>query len=179
MSLLIFQLHLDSSKKRKLEESEPVWHHVGTQCDFSNEGKIYLKYRDVKEKLKEAKKTIKYLKSNKYLQLKLKEVIHPDRLQALQRAKVKLLCTETDHVVPVSKPRVGEESLDKYVPIDPDFLQPEWLQEIKIYWLSSKSLKSRNRVFFKVIFIKKTTYKLINSERTEKACINFLFNFFV
>ena len=75
MSLLIFQFYLDSSKKRKLEESEPVWHHVGTQCDISNEGKIYLKYRDVKEKLKEAKKTIKYLKSNKYLQVKLKEVI--------------------------------------------------------------------------------------------------------
>ena len=48
--------------------------------------------------------------------------IHPDRLQALQRAKVKLLCTETDHVVPVSKPSVGEESLDKYVPIDQDFV---------------------------------------------------------
>ena len=75
MSLLIFQLHLDSSKKRKFEESELDWHHVGTQCDLSNEGKVYLKYRDVKEKLKEAKKTIKYLKSNKYLQVKLKEVI--------------------------------------------------------------------------------------------------------
>ncbi len=57
-----------------MEESEPVCHHVGTQCDFSNEGKVYLKYRDVKETLKEAKKTIKYLKSNKYLQVKLKEV---------------------------------------------------------------------------------------------------------
>ena len=61
MSLLIFQLHLDSSKKRKFEESELDWHHVGTQCDFSNEGKIYLKYRDVKEKLKEAKKNYQVL----------------------------------------------------------------------------------------------------------------------
>ena len=48
--------------------------------------------------------------------------IHPDRLQALQRARVKLLCTETDHIVPVSKPSVAEESLDEYVPIDPDFV---------------------------------------------------------
>ena len=59
MSLLIFQFYLDSLKKRKLEESEPV--HVGTQWDFSNEGKVYLKYRNVKEKLKEAKKNYQVL----------------------------------------------------------------------------------------------------------------------
>ena len=76
MNLLIFQLPVDSSKKRKLKESEPVRHaDQATQCDFSNKDQIYIKFRDVKEKLKEAKTTIKYLKSKKYLQVKVRKLI--------------------------------------------------------------------------------------------------------
>ena len=47
---------------------------------------------------------------------------HPDRLQALQRARIRLLCTETDHIIPVSKPSVAAENLDSYVPIDTSFV---------------------------------------------------------
>ena len=76
MNLLIFQLPVNSSKKRKLEESEPVRHaEQAIQCDFSNKDKIYIKYRAVKQKLKEAKTTIRYLKSNKYFQVQVRERI--------------------------------------------------------------------------------------------------------
>lgn len=37
---------------------------------------------------------------------------HPDRLQAYQRAQVRMLCAEADFIVPVEKPNVEAEKLD-------------------------------------------------------------------
>ena len=35
---------------------------------------------------------------------------HPDRLQVYERAKIKLLALEADHIVPINKPSVEQEN---------------------------------------------------------------------
>lgn len=43
---------------------------------------------------------------------------HPDVVQAMQRVKIRLLCSENgDCIVPVQRPTVEPENLDEYVPM--------------------------------------------------------------
>ena len=54
---------------------------------------------------------------------------HPDRLQVLQRMKVRLICSDADLIVPVDKPCVQAEGVDEFVGVDleeplPSVFQP-------------------------------------------------------
>ena len=44
---------------------------------------------------------------------------HPDRLQVLQRMKVRLICSDADFIVPVDRPCVEAEGIDEFVGVDP------------------------------------------------------------
>ena len=43
---------------------------------------------------------------------------HPDRLQVFHRAQVRLLCSEADFIVPLERPNVEPERIDRYVELD-------------------------------------------------------------
>ena len=44
---------------------------------------------------------------------------HPDRLQVLQRMKVRLICSDADFIVPVDRPCVEPEGINDFVGVDP------------------------------------------------------------
>ena len=45
---------------------------------------------------------------------------HPDRLQVMQRMKIRLLCADADLIVPIDKPSVEAEGLDTFVAVEVD-----------------------------------------------------------